>query len=44
MKGHEGSTTQLKHELGHYVIWYNQERPHQGLGDATLDERDSLNH
>ncbi|MBZ5875249.1 IS3 family transposase [Chromohalobacter salexigens] len=29
---------QLKEELGHYFTWYNQERPHQGLDDATPDE------
>ncbi len=29
---------QLKQELGRYFIWYNQERPHQGLDDATPDE------
>ena len=29
---------QLKQELGHYFTWYNQERPHQGLDDATPDE------
>ena len=29
---------ELKQELGHYFTWYNQERPHQGLDDATPDE------
>lgn len=28
----------LKRELRDYFIWYNQERPHQGLDDATPDE------
>jgi putative transposase len=34
----------LKQELGRYFAWYNQERPHQGLDDATPMRCISINH
>ena len=28
----------LRRELRKYFTWYNRQRPHQGLDDATPDE------